>query len=173
MSIIKIAITGPESSGKTKLAEDIAVFYDALMVPEYARDYLEQNGPSYTEDQFIEMAIGQQGQMNFYENLASEMIIYDTEMLVYKIWGEFKYEKRFEVVEEAWVKQEADLYLLCKPDLEWEDDILRENKDNRDSLFLLYQSELNRIDRNYTIIDGQGDQRFQKAKDEIDALLEN
>ena len=171
MSILKIAITGPESSGKTKLAEDLSVYYDALMVPEYARTYLEENGPDYTQDQFIEMANGQYGQMEFYESLAQEIIIYDTEMLVYKIWGSEKYNEEIETVESAWDKQNIPLYLLCKPDIEWEEDILRESKQNRDALFIRYQTELMILNRPFIIIDGQGDIRFEKAKSEIEKLL--
>lgn len=171
MSILKIAITGPESSGKSKLAEDISVYYDALMVPEYARTFLEEYGPEYTRDQFLEMANEQHGQMEFYESLAQEMIIYDTEMLVYKIWGSEKYNQDFEVIDRVWGQQDFPLYLLCKPDIAWEEDRLRENQGNRDALFIRYQTELMMLKRPYVIIDGQGDVRFEKAKVEIEKLL--
>ena len=117
------------------------------------------------------MANGQYGQMEFYESLAQEIIIYDTEMLVYKIWGSEKYNEEIETVESAWDKQNIPLYLLCKPDIEWEEDILRESQQNRDALFIRYQTELMILNRPFVIIDGQGDVRFEKAKSEIEKLL--
>ena len=44
MSIIRIAITGPESTGKSMLTAQLAKHYKAVMVAEYAREYLEKLG---------------------------------------------------------------------------------------------------------------------------------
>ena len=171
MSLTKIAVTGPESSGKTSLAEDLSIHFDAVMAPEYARVYLEENGPEYSEDDFLEMFIIQEDQMQFYESLANEFVVFDTEVLVYKIWGEEKFACTYPNIEKAWKKQEMTHYLLCKPDLEWEADILRESPETRDALFLLYQAELNKLNRPYTIIEGKGTERFEKAKEAIGSLL--
>jgi len=40
--IIKIAIFGPESTGKTTLATQLAEYYKTVWVPEFARDYLQE-----------------------------------------------------------------------------------------------------------------------------------
>jgi nicotinamide riboside kinase len=40
--IIKIALFGPESTGKTTLAKQLAEYYKTDWVPEFARDYLQE-----------------------------------------------------------------------------------------------------------------------------------
>ena len=49
-TLIKVAIVGPESSGKTFLAEKLAAHYNCLWVPEYAREYLERLNAPYIQD---------------------------------------------------------------------------------------------------------------------------
>jgi nicotinamide riboside kinase len=45
----KIALTGPESSGKSTLARQLATYFDAPVVPEYARLFLSLLGRPYVE----------------------------------------------------------------------------------------------------------------------------
>lgn len=54
-----ITIVGPESSGKTTLARELASFYDAPWVAEYARKYLEGLGRPYEENDLNHIAEGQ------------------------------------------------------------------------------------------------------------------
>jgi nicotinamide riboside kinase len=56
---IKITITGPESSGKTTLAQKLAQTFDTLWVPEYAREYIDQLDRPYLEADLLEIARGQ------------------------------------------------------------------------------------------------------------------
>ena len=57
--IRKVAIIGPESTGKSTLCTQLAAHYQTLWVPEYAREYLETKGTSYTYDTLLEIAKGQ------------------------------------------------------------------------------------------------------------------
>ena len=54
--IKKIAIIGPESSGKTTISQAIANYFQTNYVPEYAREYLTKNGPLYTFNDLKKMA---------------------------------------------------------------------------------------------------------------------
>ena len=56
-----IVVTGPESSGKTTLAQDLAQELEGLLVPEYSRIYLEQAGLRYGHDDLEFIAAGQRG----------------------------------------------------------------------------------------------------------------
>jgi nicotinamide riboside kinase len=55
----KIVVLGPESTGKSFLCEQLATHYQTKWVPEFARDYLEKNGPEYQYDDLYEIAKGQ------------------------------------------------------------------------------------------------------------------
>ena len=54
-----ITIVGPESSGKTTLARQLAMQFGCPWVPEYAREYLEKQGGYYNETDLEQIAIGQ------------------------------------------------------------------------------------------------------------------
>ena len=61
--IIKIALFGPESTGKTTLAKQLAEYYKTDWVPEFARDYLqekwEKSGQICGIDDMLPIAYGQ------------------------------------------------------------------------------------------------------------------
>ena len=54
-----ITIVGPESSGKTTLARQLAADLGCPWVPEYAREYLDGLGRTYEEDDLQIIARGQ------------------------------------------------------------------------------------------------------------------
>ena len=41
---IKVVLFGPESTGKSSLAKELAVHYNTFYVDEFARNYLQKNG---------------------------------------------------------------------------------------------------------------------------------
>jgi nicotinamide riboside kinase len=49
----RIAVTGPESTGKSLLTEQLARHYNTVWVPEFARSYLEKLGRPYDEDDIL------------------------------------------------------------------------------------------------------------------------
>ena len=51
--MFRVGIIGPESSGKSTLCEYLAKRYDGILVPEYARTFVEQKGS--TEVTFDEL----------------------------------------------------------------------------------------------------------------------
>jgi nicotinamide riboside kinase len=55
----KVAIIGPESTGKSTLSARLAAHYKTLWVPEYARQYLSAHGMKYTYDSLLDIAKGQ------------------------------------------------------------------------------------------------------------------
>ena len=55
----KVAIIGPESTGKSTLSQRLAAHYHTLWVPEYAREYLHKHGTAYTYNTLLHIAKGQ------------------------------------------------------------------------------------------------------------------
>ena len=158
--MIKIAITGPESSGKTTLCIYLAKALHCQWIPEYAREYLESN-PKYGLSDLDLMAQEQIKRWNSIEN--QSLVLYDTEMLVYKIWSQFKFGQTTKVIDNLYLKQEIDHYFLCKPDIPWEYDALRENPENRDELFELYLKELEDKNRSFSVLTGALENRISAA----------
>ena len=57
--IKKIVVIGGESTGKSTLCEQLASHYETVWVTEFAREYLEQLGREYVEQDLLQIAKGQ------------------------------------------------------------------------------------------------------------------
>lgn len=170
-SLIKIAVTGPESTGKTTLAKNLALSFNSLWVPEYARDYIANLKTPYNKQDVENIAKGQLKSIKDIERQADKLLICDTELIVIKIWMEVKYGNCPEWIRNEVQKQDFDLYLLCYPDIPWTYDEQREHPNLREYLFDLYEKELQKNNFNYYIIKGNKEERISKAYEKISILI--
>lgn len=163
--MLKIAITGPESTGKTTLTRQLAAHYETLWVPEYARFYLLQLDRPYTPEDVLEIAKGQVYWENELMKLTNRLLFCDTDLIVIKIWLKFKYNIENEWVEAQLKSQLYDLHLLCDIDLPWQDDPLRENPhlEDRKILYDLYKHELELLNTPFFEIAGDEAARLEQA----------
>lgn len=162
--MLKIAIIGPESAGKTALAQALAETYSAPWVPEYARGYVEQLSSHYTFDDVCAIAHQQIMLEEEYE-LANdpEMVFFDTDLIITKVWLEYCYGEVPRFVNERLATGFFDLYLLCAPDLPWEPDSVREHGHDREYFFDWYKREIEQLKKPYVVIEGLGDNRLINA----------
>ena len=169
--MLKVVLIGPESSGKTSLAKQLAAHYETNYVPEFARDYLTQLNRPYTYKDVLHIANKQQEKELQLEALQPNVLFYDTDLINIKHWLEIKYNKCPLWIHEAIGTRKADLYLLLQPDLPWESDPLREfpNQADRNNLFDIYEQDLQDLDMHYTIINGPN--RTKQAIKCVDVLL--
>ncbi len=181
MSIKKIAIIGPESTGKSILAQKLAHHFNTGWAKEYAREYLEKNGKAYTFENLYEIAKGQLEEENQACQKAREafsnnpVIILDTNLLVIKIWGEFVFNKCDNRILREMAKRKYDGYLLCNTDVPWIKDNLREypNIQIREKLFSFYKEELSEQKTPWIILHGNYEQRETAAIDFINNTCKN
>lgn len=149
----KIVLTGPESSGKTTIAKRLAIDFNAPLVTEYARTFLDQLKRPYQESDLWEIA---QGQL-FAEKKATatnpHYLICDTDLWTILIWSEEKYGSVDSRITDALVQQKTDLYLLLQPTLPWTFDPQRENPNDRNRLFQIYRNKLRTYQQPYLEID--------------------
>jgi NadR type nicotinamide-nucleotide adenylyltransferase len=170
-NIIRIAITGPESTGKSALAECLAVHYNTVWIPEYAREYLGKLDRPYNQDDILQIAKGQFESEKKQAFATGKFIFSDTELIVTKIWSDVKYGNCDKWILDNIDEQKFDLYLLCNIDLPWEFDVLREHPEQREYLMKLYINELFIRKLNYAVISGNGEQRVNNAISIIEKLL--
>lgn len=163
----RIAILGPESSGKTTLAKQLSEVLNVAYISEFARTYLEEKNGFYEEDDLVFMA---QSQYDLWEEAKEPYLIADTEMLTFKIWSEFKYHRCSSLIRDLIDRQKFDHYFLCSPDIPWEHDSLRENPDDRDQLFELYRQALEDYDFKSTVLSGTPEKRIHTALKIIENL---
>ena len=160
---MRIAILGPESSGKSGLCTQLASHFNAPWIAEYAREYLEKNGSNYNLE-IIEhiYRVQFESEMKWIEN-GKKIIFTDTEFIIGKVWCEHVYKKCPLYFDTMIRRYPYDLYLLTAPDLPWQPDPLRENPGKGKFFFDWYERILIEQKLNYRVVMGAGDERFRNA----------
>ncbi len=162
----KIVVTGPESTGKSTLCEQLAKKYNTNWVPEYAREYLLKLGRPYTYDDLLIIAKGQIEQEDRITSTSkSPLVFIDTDMYVMKVWCEYVFGKCHSFILDEIVKRKYDVYLLCNTDLPWVADELREYPDleSRERLYHMYKDLMVNQTTAWFDISGNYEERLQKA----------
>ncbi|MFM7629661.1 MAG: AAA family ATPase [Algoriphagus sp.] len=137
----RILILGPESSGKSTLAEALAQHFQEPWVPEVARQYLQDLNRPYDFEDLLHL--GKQ-QMHLEDEQASKAKSYlfcDSDLRVIQVWSQHRFGKIDPWVHEELGRRTYDLILLCAPDLPWQADPLREHPDQeiRQQFFEIYK----------------------------------
>lgn len=159
-----IALTGPESSGKTTLGRMLAEkLRGAILVEEAAREYLRIRPSAYSLEDVLRIADLQHEAIRSAIESPAPCIILDTEYLVLRIWLEEMFSHRSAGLDRLWEAFSPSLMLLCRPDLPWEPDPLRSNPHDRDRLYEKYRTELDQSGKPYAIMEGLGKQRADLA----------
>ena len=172
--ILRVAIVGPESTGKTSLAVQLADEFDSLCVPEYSRSYLEELNRPYLQADLIEIARGQLALEKLFFPQANKVLFCDTNLLVIKIWSEYKYGSLDPALEKLVDLNTYDLHLLPDIDLPWTEDPLREHPsvEDRERLFHLYKQALIEAEAPFEIIRGIGESRLEMAQKAVLRLIQ-
>ena len=155
--MFKVGIIGPESTGKSSLGQYLAKRYGATYVPEYARDYVASLHRPYTYDDVCHIArkqIEQIKEVGSGKWEASDIIFFDTELIVTRVWFDYVYGKAPDWLLSAMQQYKMDTYLLTYPDIPWIPDPTRENGSDeiRLQLFHHYEQEIQALDAPYYII---------------------
>ncbi|MGJ3233698.1 AAA family ATPase [Marivirga sp.] len=165
----KIAIIGPESTGKSTLSKSLAAHFNEPFVPEYGRKYLEENGPDYNQSDLLAISKGMVILEDKMSSIAKKLLFCDTDLIMMKVWYEVKYGECHSWVLNQLRSHPYDFYLLCTPDLPWEADPLRENPNMRKDLFERYHKELVDSDLDYAVISGTKN-RLEKAIEAVEKI---
>jgi len=168
--MIRIAVTGPESTGKSTLASNLATHYHTVFNPEYAREYIDMLDHPYVYEDVEKIAREQMKREKRLLQDASGILFADTELLVIKVWMEHKYKKFPSWLPGALIRNRYDLYLLCDVDVPWEEDPQREHPHMRAYFFEKYRAELDHLKFPYVVVSGNWVERFNNAVKSVDKI---
>ncbi|MBX2816388.1 MAG: ATP-binding protein [Saprospiraceae bacterium] len=157
-----VYVTGPECSGKTTLAKSLATALDIPLVPEFSRAYLTVLYQSYSQQDVVQIAKTQRTMQESYRALQAPTVICDTGPLVLKIWAEVVWHEVPEEIE-GYLSDCVGILLLCKPEMEWQPDPLRENQHNRAELYERYLTAAKTLNWPYLEVEGDLNKRCSEC----------
>lgn len=174
--LIKVVIYGPESTGKTTLAQQLADHYDTQWVPEYAREYLQdkwdREQKTCEPEDLLPIAEGQMLLENTLSRKADKILICDTDLLETKVYSEAYYLGSCDPILDKYARlNQYDLYLLTDIDVPWEKDDLRDKPRERERMFNYFKAALEENNREFVILSGDKPTRLKTAISYIDKLL--
>lgn len=159
---LHIVLTGPESCGKSYLSSEIAKFFNAKLIPEYSRIYYEKHPFTNTEKEITTIAKLQiEAESNYTES--DYVLISDTGILSIIVWMQYYNYKIPTFIQNYWENAPYTHYLLCKPNIPWIKDELRNNEKDRDQIFNTFENMLKKYNRPYSIINAPLNDRSAQA----------
>lgn len=172
---IKVVLFGPESTGKTTLAKQLASYYNTLWVPEYSREYAQKKieiNQKLTKADVLPIAIGQMKLENELAVKTDSVLICDTDLLETKVYSEFYYPNyNNSLIEKYAIQNTYNLYFLTNIDTPWDDDGLRDKPNEREKMFKVFEDALTKYKKPYVLLKGNKKERFNLAVSYIDSLL--
>jgi NadR type nicotinamide-nucleotide adenylyltransferase len=173
----RVAVVGPESTGKSVLAKNLAAHFDTVHVAEYARDMLSDfatNVPGFdiakpSPQDFSTIARGQVASEDALARQANRVMFSDTDLITTSYWSKHFFNSCPHWIEKLAAERKYDLYLLLDPrgvDKHYADDPLRlmPKLEDRIAMFDWWKAELERRNLPYAVVSGDSWQaRFQKA----------
>ncbi len=159
----KVVLTGPESTGKTMLAQILAEHYQTAWIPEYGRDYFVQKKGELTYEDMSVIASGQLIAEDAKLPDANRLLFCDTDLIVTQIWSEIYFGTCPNDVIEKNDQRQYDLFLLLDVDIPWEDDGTREFPHLRNWHFNRLKEELQKRELPFVVISGSYEERKASA----------
>jgi len=168
----RILITGPESTGKSELANELGSHYGGIVVPEYAREFIQELGRPYQFNDVEQIALRQVEEYD--RSFHPRWIFFDTWLIITRVWFRVVYNRVPSWLDEKIRAASFDLVLLCDTDIPWIADPVRENGGTkREELLDSYKNELNHFSLDWELVSGSGVERLLNARQLIDNKIAN
>ena len=166
----RVCVFGPESTGKSTLAANLAAHFRTCWVPEYARTLIESQRGAISPDDMLAVARGQIASEDALARNARRVLICDTDVLTTCIWSE----TLFGVCDPHLLEmanRPYDLTFLLDVDVPWVPDVVRFLPDDRGSFYAKCKAALEANGRAYVVLSGTWERRFERACQAVESLI--
>lgn len=170
-SLVRVCVTGPESTGKTTLAARLAERWHTVWVPEASRAYAERKASPLTVDDVVPIAREHVGMSEDAARVATDLLVLDTDLVSTAIYSRHYYGVVPREVDTLEGLRRADLYLLCDVDVPWVPDGIRDRPVNRREMLELFRTALETRGLRWIMISGSWQERWVKAVKAVQALV--
>jgi len=162
-----VCLHGPESTGKTTLARELATRFETVAVPEYGRIYCEMFGNKCDVEDLRAIRRGHELMAAAGTRKANQVLILDTDAVMTAVWADILLGTRPADLDR--IGDVADLYLLCDIDVPFAVDSIRYFPDpaTRAKMFAQTKSELEKRKLPFVVIRGTRDERLRAAVNAI------
>ena len=169
--MIRVVLTGSESTGKTTLAEQLAKHFGADFVPEFVREFAEKKGGSIDFSDHGPIARGQMALEDEHIARGSPLIIQDTDLLSTAVYCEHYFGRCPPWIQETAAARKPDLYLLCDIDIPWIPDGVRDRGERRDEMQALFREAVVKSGVPFVESRGGADDRVRAAIDAVRQII--
>lgn len=154
-----ICFYGPESTGKTSMAIELAHHYKTEWVPEVAREFITSN--DFTTEDIIKIGKAQTQRAHDKAQIANKILFCDSDLITTQIYSNHYLGVVPEILYELEKQIQYDVYFLFDIDTQWVADGLRDLGHMREEMYRIFKDALEK--RNIPYIHVYGDWQQRKA----------
>ncbi len=170
MSVLRVAILGAESSGKSTLAQALAERYQTLWVPEYLREFVEVSGRVPREDDQFGIARTQREREEAAAAKANSFLFCDTTPMmtaIYSCWYWGRVDAGLTALNATHPYQ---FTVVTAPDGPWmPDGLQRESPEVRQRVHEQLLAVLAERDIDYVLVQGSLEDRLRQVSGHLGA----
>lgn len=172
MRLLRVAILGAESSGKSTLAAALAERLDTVWVPEYLREFVETQGRvPVAGDQFL-IAGTQVAREREAAGRARRVLVCDTTPLMTLVYSRHYFDGEDALLAALAATTQYDLTLVTAPDTPWvADGLQRESEAVRQQVYRLLLDELAARQIPHLVLHGTLEARMAQAMPLVERAL--
>ena len=170
-TVLRIAVLGAESSGKSTLCEALTQRYDTVWVPEYLREFVDTMGRVPFEADQFGIARTQREREDAAAARAKRYLFCDTTPLMTALYSRVYWGRVDAQLAELARSHDYALTLVTATDTPWTPDGLqRESEAVREMVHRMVLAELNERGIPFVLIEGDLPQRLRQVERALEAL---
>ena len=171
--LLRVCLFGPESTGKTTLATQLARHYRSAYAADYVRGYLDAIGSTGTLADVPWIARGQLATEAAAAAQADRVLVSDTSLAAVALWSDVLYGATPDWIQDQACRQRYDLWLLTDIDVPFAPDPLRcfPETTQRAKFMERCRLTLDQLGVEPVVVRGTVSQRLALARAAIDRML--